>query len=128
MASSPMTYREDILAVVRELLAGRPEVRERRMFGLPGFMVAGKMFASVYGDGLTLKLPKDTVQEVLSRPDARPFAPMPGRTMREWVLIVHDDPAAFAEDVALLEAAIEFVANGPVADSASRPTGRRAGR
>jgi hypothetical protein len=102
-------YRDDVLAAVTALLADRPEARPRSMFGFPGFAVGGKMFATFYEDGVALKLPETVAQEAVSRPDTEPFRPY-GKSMREWVLISHDDLSAYAGDLDLFEAAIAFVA------------------
>ena len=102
-------YRDDVLAAVSALLDGRPEVTPRKMFGHPGFAVGGKMLACLYDDGVAVKLPEATAQAALARPDIEAFRPY-GKSMREWVLITHDDLAAYEGDVDLFEAAIEYVA------------------
>jgi len=112
-------YRDDVLAAVTALLAERPEVAPRAMFGHPGFAVGGKMFASLYDDGVAVKLPEATAQAAIARPDVEAFRPY-GKSMREWVLIAHDDLSAYAGDIDLFEAAIEYVA---AVASRSAPSG-----
>jgi TfoX/Sxy family transcriptional regulator of competence genes len=115
-------YRDDVLAAITDLLAERPEATPRAMFGHPGFAVGGKMFACLYEDGVAVKLPEAAAQAAVSRPGVQPFRPY-GKSMREWVLIVHDDLAAYASDLDLFEAAIAHVAG--VASRASSGGGRR---
>ena len=115
-------YRDDVLAAVSALLAERPEATPRQMFGHPGFAVGGKMFACLYDEGVAVKLPEATAQAAIGRPDIEAFRPY-GKSMREWVLIVHEDLAAYAGDVDLFEAAIEYVAG-----VASRAAPVRGGR
>jgi hypothetical protein len=115
-------YREDVLAAVSALLAERPEARPRAMFGHPGFAVGGKMFACLYDAGVAVKLPEATAQAALARPEIEPFRPY-GKSMREWVLIAHDDLAAYAGDLDLFEAAIAYVAS--VASAAGSSKGSR---
>jgi TfoX/Sxy family transcriptional regulator of competence genes len=122
LAAPKQTYRDDVLTAVSALLDGRPEATPRKMFGHPGFAVGGKMFACLYDDGVAVKLPEATAQVAITRPGIEAFRPY-GKSMREWVLIAHDDLAAYANDNDLFEAAIEYVAN-----MASRPAPSGGGR
>jgi TfoX/Sxy family transcriptional regulator of competence genes len=115
-------YRDDVLATIADLLAERPEAAPRSMFGHPGFAVGGKMFACLYAEGVAIKLSEAAAQAALSRPGVEPFRPY-GKSMREWVLIVHDDLASYAGDLDLFEAAIAYVA-----EVASRPRSAGGGR
>ena len=123
LAAPKQKYRDDVLAAVSALLDGRPEATPRTMFGHPGFAVGGKMFACLYDDGVAVKLPEATAQAAVARPDVEAFRPY-GKSMREWVLIVHDDLGAYAGDVDLFEAAIAYVA-GVAGRSAPAGGGRR---
>ncbi|MGE3270096.1 MAG: TfoX/Sxy family protein [Chloroflexota bacterium] len=118
-------YREEVLAAIGELLASRPEASPRAMFGHPGFAVGGKMFATLYDAGLAVKLPPEQVQEALMLPGVELFRPY-GKAMREWVYIVHDDPEAYAGDLDLLDAAMDYVASlaGDPSSGRSRHTQR----
>lgn len=104
-------YRDDVLAAIAELLAEHPEASPRAMFGHPGFAVGGKMFATLYDDGVAVKVPESVAQAAIARPHVEPFRPY-GKSMREWVLITHDHLAAYAGDLDLFEAAIAYVAAG----------------
>jgi hypothetical protein len=115
-------YRDDVLAAIADLLAERPEATPRAMFGHPGFAVAGKMFACLYAEGVAVKLSETAAQAALSRPGVESFRPY-GKSMREWVLIVHDDVSAYTGDLDLFEASIAYVAE--VASRPARTGGRR---
>jgi TfoX/Sxy family transcriptional regulator of competence genes len=115
-------YRDDVLATIADLLADRSEATPRAMFGHPGFAVAGKMFACLYAEGVAVKLSETAAQAALSRPGVESFRPY-GKSMREWVLIVHDDLTAYAGDLDLFDAAIAYVA-----EVASRPAKAGSGR
>ena len=119
LAAPRQKYRDDVLAAVSTLLAESPGATPRAMFGHPGFAVGGKMFACLYDDGVAVKLPEATAHAALARPDIKVFRPY-GKSMREWVLIAHDDLADYASDVDLFEASIEYVAT---AASRSVPPG-----
>jgi hypothetical protein len=117
-------HREDILAVVRDLLADHPAVRPGTMFGLPAFYTGGKLVASLYGDGLGLKLPPARVAALVGEPEYEPFDPVGRGPMRAWVWIRHADAAAYADDLPLLMESVEYVAE----EAAGRPPPRRSGR
>ena len=119
LAVPKQKYRDDVLAAVSALLAERPETTPRAMFGHPGFAVGGKMFACLYDDGVAVKLPEATAQAAIARQDVGAFRPY-GKSMREWVLIAHDDLAAYTDDADLFDAAIEYVA---AVASRSAPSG-----
>jgi hypothetical protein len=120
LARPARKYRDDVSA----LLADRPAVTPRAMFGHPGFAVGGKMLACLYDEGVAVKLPAEQAQAAVGRPGIQTFRPY-GKSMREWVLIVHDDLEAYAGDVDLFDAAIEYVASVASRPAPARSAGRR---
>jgi hypothetical protein len=108
MAWESPGHRDDVLAVLDDLFDGRPDVRRGKMFGFPAFSTGGKVFASVYGDGVSLKLPQATIDR-LADDEITPFRPM-GKTMGGWVLISRPEAESYAGDAALFEASIALVA------------------
>jgi TfoX/Sxy family transcriptional regulator of competence genes len=67
----------------------------RPMFGCPAYFTGGNMFAGVWQDSVMLRLPEDQ-RELAYAAGAKPFEPMPGRPMKEYVAL----PAAMVEDPA----------------------------
>jgi len=63
-----------------------PPVVQRPMFGYPSVCVNGNMFAGLFKDSMILRLPEDLRAELIAV-GAEPFAPMPGRVMREYVTV-----------------------------------------
>jgi hypothetical protein len=92
-----------------EFLLDDPEVEPGKAFGMPAYYVNGKMFAGVFGDGATVKVPEEMVPELLESPSISEFYPMEGRKMKNWVIIRHDDPADYAGDRAVFQAAFDHV-------------------
>ena len=90
------------------LLLGLPGVQAGQMFGHPSYKIAGKIFASLMENGVTVKLPPARVESLLQRDDIVPFAPM-GRPMRQWVLIRAQDPAAYDSYADILREGLEYV-------------------
>lgn len=121
-AASP-GYRAEVLEVLTSILANRPEITRGKMFGFPAFYTAGKLFACVYGDGVGLKLPQDTVRQLEGKPGITPFQPYGKPKMREWIHIRRDPASTFSKDASLLKASITFV--GRAAAPSRRPRGTK---
>jgi TfoX/Sxy family transcriptional regulator of competence genes len=71
----------------REALEPLPEVELRKMFGCPCAFVHGQMFAVFHPVGLALKLSDEDREALLAQPNAALFEPMPGRRMRQYVVL-----------------------------------------
>jgi TfoX/Sxy family transcriptional regulator of competence genes len=88
-------------------------VERKKMFGCPAGFVNGSMFAGLHENRIVLRLP-DADRERLRRDHrAKPFGPMPGRMMKEWIVV----PAGIAEDGCMLAKLIK----GAFAHTASLP-------
>lgn len=81
-----MAYDEGLAQRVREVLAGRQDLSERKMFGGLCFMLGGNMCAGVIGDELMLRVGPDAWADVLARPHAREMD-FTGRTSRGMVYV-----------------------------------------
>jgi TfoX/Sxy family transcriptional regulator of competence genes len=92
-----MAFDEDMVNRLRELLADRDAITEKRMFGGLAFLLHGNMAVGVHGPELIVRVGPDATQAALARPGARLFD-MTGRPMKGWILV---DPAVLTEDEAL---------------------------
>jgi TfoX/Sxy family transcriptional regulator of competence genes len=81
-----MAFDEELAERVRGVLAARPDVAERRMFGGLTFMVAGRMCCGVHGDELILRLGPEGAEKALRSPHVRPMD-FTGRPMRGFVTV-----------------------------------------
>jgi TfoX/Sxy family transcriptional regulator of competence genes len=73
--------------VFGEAVSGLEGVEPRKMFGYPAAFVNGNLFAGLHSGGLVLRLPEAERVAFLERvAGAKPFEPMPGRPMREYVV------------------------------------------
>jgi len=101
-------------------------VEVRPMFGHPAAFVTGRLFLGVFGDSVFVRLSEQDRPAGLRLRGARPFEPMPGRPMREYVVL----PPDVAEDRAIagpwVDRALRYVRGlGPKAAGRSDPaTGR----
>lgn len=83
----PMVLRRSPHPLIRELLAGLPGVRPRRLFGSEAFFAGPVMFAFAQADGLVLRLPDATREAALASGRARPFlGPLP-EGLSGWVVV-----------------------------------------
>jgi hypothetical protein len=96
--------------VLDTFLLNIPFVKEGKMYGHPAYYVGGELFASLYMEGVCVKIPESLVAELLKREEIVPFQPM-GRKMREWVQINRDKSEGYLKDQDIFEASIEFVAS-----------------
>jgi TfoX/Sxy family transcriptional regulator of competence genes len=70
-----------------QLVAGAPGATVKPMFGNFGAFVGGTMFAGVFGDAVFLRLPEAERATALSLKGAGFLEPMPGRPMKEYVVL-----------------------------------------
>ena len=96
-----MAYDETLAERIREQLAGRGDVTEKKMFGGLAFLTDGNMTVGVRGDDLIARIDPDTTDAALAEPGVRPFD-ITGRPMRGWILV-----AGEALDDAVLDRWIE---------------------
>jgi hypothetical protein len=87
-----------------------PIVKPGKMYGYPAYYVGGKLFASLFNDGVCVKLPEIRVKELLKEDGIEYFEPM-GRRMREWIFIIRDNSDDYQKDLHIFEESIEFVSS-----------------
>jgi TfoX/Sxy family transcriptional regulator of competence genes len=90
-----MNWRKAPAELVETFHASLPDdgrVEPRKMFGYPCAFVSGNMFTGLHGDRMIVRLPEQGRDELLRMPGAAPFVPMPGRPMREYVVVPPDMP------------------------------------
>lgn len=66
---------------------GLPGAEPRKMFGYSCVFAKGNMFAGLHEAGLILRLSDEQRTEFLRLKGAKQFEPMPGRVMREYVVV-----------------------------------------
>ncbi|MDD1679063.1 MAG: TfoX/Sxy family protein [Methanomicrobiales archaeon] len=60
----------------------------RSMFGYPAYFINGNMFLGAFQDLLFLRLSENDRERIIKlQPDVKPFEPMPGRVMKEYVVL-----------------------------------------
>ena len=84
-------------------------VERRKMFGGLTLFLNGHMFGAVHGSKIVVRLSEEERTDAQANLGALPFEPMPGRLMKEYVVVpesVWSDPETLEE---WLSRAIEFV-------------------
>lgn len=100
----------DTKAQFDALLLKLPGVSARKINGLDAYFVSDKMFACISGSGIGLRLPAAVATELhFSRDNVVPFQPGGIAATREWIQIERADPADYAKDLELFQAALDFV-------------------
>jgi len=96
--------------VLDTFLLDNPMVKPGKMYGHPAYYVGGKLFASLFMEGVCVKIPESLKNELLKKEGIEPFEPM-GQKMREWILINRKKSEDYLKDKDIFESSIEFVAS-----------------
>src|SRR5215475_10133823 len=97
---------------IRQALARRKNVEEKKMFGGLGFLLDGNLLVGVWKESLIVRLGPDQGEEALLQPHVKEFD-VTGRPMKNWVLV---EPAGVEADDQLsdwIQKAVKFVGKLP---------------
>jgi hypothetical protein len=81
-----MAFNEALADRIRQHLARRKSIEEKKMFGGLGFLLNGNLLVGVWKDSLIARLGRDEGEEALKEPHVRKFD-ITGRPMKGWVLV-----------------------------------------
>ena len=107
-----MAYDEELADRIRDVLAGRERVEERKMFGGIAFMVGGHMTVGVVKDELMARVGADGENEALAQPHARTMD-FTGRPMTGFVFVSAERVATEEAVRPWVERCLAFVATLP---------------
>jgi TfoX/Sxy family transcriptional regulator of competence genes len=128
MAKRPSMPKSDpqIAALFEKLLPADGRIMIRPMFGHKAAFVSGQMFTGTFGKCIFVRLDEPSRVELLTVAGAKPFEPMEGRPMKEYVQL----PESFLNEPprakAWLERALHWTSTLPAKTSKKR--GVRSGR
>ena len=103
-----MAFSKSLAQRIRDALARRPGIVEKKMFGGLAFMLNGNLLVCVWKNSLIVRLGSVQGEKALREPHVREFD-ITGRPMRGWVMI---EPEGIDEDAQLegwIALAEEFV-------------------
>jgi TfoX/Sxy family transcriptional regulator of competence genes len=82
-----VAYDEDLADRIRGLVAGEPDLTEKKMFGGLAFLVGGNMSVAASGQGgLMVRVDPAETDALVAKPHAGPFE-MRGRPMQGWLRV-----------------------------------------
>ena len=103
-----MAFNEALAERIRQQLARRKNVEEKKMFGGVGFLLNGNLLVGVWKESLVVRLGPDEGDEALMEPHVKEFD-ITGRPMKGWVLVA---PEGIEDDKQLstwIQRAVRFV-------------------
>lgn len=103
-----MAFSESLAARIRDALARRRNIVERKMFGCLCFLLNGNALAGFWKNSLIARLGPDEGEAALREPHVRAFD-ITGKPMRNWVVV---EPDGIEDDEQLsqwIERAVKFV-------------------
>lgn len=104
--------------------SGLPGAEPRKMFGYSCVFAKGNMFAGLHEAGMILRLPEEQRTEFLQLKGAKQFEPMPGRVMREYVVVPKILLNAPKQLRAWVEKSLDYVLSLPAKPKKSSGAGR----
>jgi hypothetical protein len=107
-----MAFSEPLAERIRQLMARRKHVEEKRMFGGIGFLLNGNLLVGVWKDSLIVRLGPDEGDEALKEPHVKEFD-ITGRPMKGWVLVAPEGVEADDELSGWVQRAVKFVKTLP---------------
>lgn len=114
----------ELIAAFDAALPADARVERRTMFGYPCAFVGRNMFAGTHEHRLLVRLGETGREALLAQPGAQRFEPMPGRVMREYVVVPSDVVADRRQLAAWLRKAFVYAAALPVKKKARRTSMR----
>jgi TfoX/Sxy family transcriptional regulator of competence genes len=107
-----MAFNEALAARIRQRLARRKNIEEKKMFGGVGFLLNGNMLVGVWKDSLIVRLGPDEGDEALKEPWVAAFD-ITGRPMKGWVLVAPQGVESDDQLSAWIQRAVKIVGAMP---------------
>ena len=107
-----MAFDVSLAARIRDTLARKKNIVEKKMFGCVCFLLNGNALAGVWKDRLIARLGPDEGEAALREPHVRAFD-ITGRPMRNWVAVEPEGVADDGQLKAWVERAVKFVRKLP---------------
>jgi TfoX/Sxy family transcriptional regulator of competence genes len=114
----------EAVAAFETSTSGLSGVEAKKMFGYSCVFVEGNMFAGLHEAGMVLRLPGEQRAEFLRLKGASQFEPMPGRVMREYVVVPSVLLNAQTQLRVWVEKSLAYVSSLPAKPKKSSGVGR----
>jgi hypothetical protein len=109
---TPMAFSEELAERIRQQLAWRKGVEEKKMFSGVGFLLNGNLLIGVRKDSLLVRLGPGQGDEALTEAHVSEFN-ITGRAMKGWVLVAPEGVEADEELSGWIQRAVKFVGKLP---------------
>ena len=103
-----MAFDESLAERIRQRLARRKNVEERKMFGGIGFLLGGHLLVGVWKDSLIARIGPDEHDAALLEPHVKEFD-ITGRPMKGWVLVEAEGVEGDDQLSGWIQRAVKFV-------------------
>ena len=107
-----MAFSEELAERIRQGLARRKGIEEKKMFGGIGFLLNGNLLVGVWKDCLIVRLGPEEGEEALKEPHVKEFD-ITGGAMKGWVLVASEGVEADDELSGWVQRAVKFVGKLP---------------
>jgi len=107
-----VVYSESLASRIRQTLAGRRGITEKKMFGGIGFLLNGNMCVGVSQTSLIVRLGPEQADEARRQPNVVEFD-VAGRPLKGWVMIEAEGIDTDEQLTAWIQQAVEFVETLP---------------
>lgn len=77
----------EIVELFGRVAPNAPDVEHKTMFGYPSCFTGGNLFTGLHGNSMILRLNDSDRRQFLEAYGAQLFEPMPGRPMKEYVVV-----------------------------------------
>jgi TfoX/Sxy family transcriptional regulator of competence genes len=91
---------DSMVALFNTATAKLPDIETRTMFSYPAAFINGNMFTGLFQSSMILKLADGDRAECTREFGAKPFEPIPGRAMGQYIVV----PPAILESPSMLDA------------------------
>ncbi|HET8814263.1 MAG TPA: TfoX/Sxy family protein [Solirubrobacterales bacterium] len=107
-----MAFDEVLADRIREILAARPDLTERKMFGGIAFMLAGNMAVGVIGEDVMIRLDPADAEKALAEPHTRPMD-FTGKPAKNMVYVDAEGTASDEDLASWVEAGADYASSLP---------------
>jgi hypothetical protein len=107
-----MAFSESLAARIREAVARRRGVVEKKMFGGVGFLLNGNMLVGIWKTSLIARLGPEEAEKALEEPNVVEFD-ITGKPMKGWVMVEAEGVESDAQLAGWIERASAFVSTLP---------------
>ena len=107
-----MAYSESLAARIRQLVASRRGMTEKKMFGGIGFLLHGNMCVGIWKSSLIVRLGAEEAEAARSEPYVGEFD-ITGRPMKGWLMVEPEGVETDEQLAGWVERCVEFVRTLP---------------